>query len=75
VKAQRQRETGDRTGDCHQEFRFRIGRLVVHLGDAAEDEQGDALDLQAVAAGHQRVRQLVEDNGSEQSDRPDDCHP
>jgi hypothetical protein len=52
-----------------------IGRFLRHLGDTVEDEQGDALDGQAEAAGDERVRKFMEDDGQEYSDSAGDSHP
>ena len=43
------------------------------LGDAAEEPQHDALDLDAVAAGHQRMGQLVGQQRGQEQHRGNDC--
>src|SRR5260370_19899449 len=45
-------QAGDRPGDRDQEFSFRVGRVVLDLGNTAEREQGDRPDFQAAGFGH-----------------------
>jgi len=45
-------QAGDRPGDRDQEFCFRVGRVVLDLGNTAEREQGDRPDFQAAGLGH-----------------------
>ena len=44
-------------------------RVAAHLGEAAEQEQLDPLDLDPLAAGHERVAELVHDQRPEEQQR------
>lgn len=70
-----QNETGDRAGDRHQKLRLRTWRFLLHLRHTAEDKQHDAADRNSVVPGHQRVSQLVKDDRSKETYRPDGAHP
>ena len=71
----RQQEARDRPGDRHQELGLRTRRFLLHLGDAAEQEQRDAAYLHAVVARDHRVRELVKHDGEEHADGDGDAHP
>jgi hypothetical protein len=43
-------KAGHRSGYSHQEFGLRARRFALHLGDAAKDEQRNALDWHAEEA-------------------------
>ncbi len=69
-----ERAAHDRSGDGHQELRPGVRRLAAELGDAAEDEEGDAADRHVEAPGDQRMRQFVQDQRCEEEDRADKRH-
>ncbi len=81
LRANPARETG--RGDCdagdgadngHPEFRARGRGLLPKLRHAAENEECDAANLQAEAARHNRMGQLVQHDGEEQPRCPNDPH-
>ena len=67
-----QAQTGQGAHDGDPKVRPRSSRLTPELGDAAEEPQHDALDLDAVAAGHQRMCQLVSQQRGQEQHRGDD---
>ena len=58
-----------RPGDRDQRLLARRAGVLVDRRRAAEDEQRDALDLQAEASRHERVRQLVGQHRAEEEER------
>ena len=61
-------QAGDWPGDCDPEFCFRVGGVVLDLGNAAEREQGDCPDLQPTGLGDQRVGEFMQEQGDEEED-------
>ena len=68
---QHEAEGGQRSRRGDLEVLARRGGVPAHLGQAAEQEQVDAADPDAVAAGHQRVAKLVHDQRCEQDEHGD----
>ena len=67
-------QAGERSDHRHQQLRARRAGLAPHVGDAAEDEQRDAGDRDAVRAPDQRVRQLVGEDRQHEQHRRDRRH-
>ena len=61
-------QAGDRPGDRHPEFCFRVGGIVLDLRNTAEREQGDRLDFQPAGLGHQRMGEFMQQQGDEEQD-------
>ena len=72
---ERHEQAHDRPGDRHQQFTDGAGRFLLHLGDAAEDEQRDAADRHVEAPGDQGMGQLVHDDREAQADQAGHPHP
>jgi hypothetical protein len=53
-------------GHRHLELHTRGGDVLPHLRHPPEDEERDAIDGDAVAIGHQGVRELVQEDGGEE---------
>ncbi len=57
---------GDRSGNRHPEFQPGRRGLVLDLRDAPEGEERDRTDRHVAGTRHERVRQLVEQQGDEE---------
>ncbi len=66
-------EVGDRSGDGDAQLCAGRGRFRLEPGEAAEQPQRDALDLDALVPGHERVAHLVCQQGGEEEQRRDDA--
>ena len=60
---------GRRPGGGDAELGAGRGRLGAHVHQAAEEEQVDAGDLDPLAAGGERVAELVDDDRAEEQER------
>ena len=65
-------ERHERPGDRDLELRAGRARVARHLRDAAEEPQVDAADLDPLAAGDERVAELVQDERDEEQEHRGD---
>lgn len=59
-----QQKAGDRSDDGDGELDRRLG-FAAQVGDSAEEKQDDRPSVQAQRTSHQRVRDLVDEDRSE----------